>query len=90
MLVNKELLTGTVPVNNLYLIFNTFTVKEKVFYKFLGDLLHTECLSASVQATVKEREGKIKQAMMEICAIIQDFGMQALRSMQPWTCRTTR
>ena len=47
-------------------IFNTFTVKEKVFYKFLGDLLHTECLSASVQATVKEREGNIKQAMMEI------------------------
>ena len=41
-----------------------FEVKEKDKDKYLGDILHQGGLSCSVMATVKDRSGKVKAAML--------------------------
>jgi hypothetical protein len=55
-----------------------FITKEKVCDKWLGDLFHQDGLAASVLATVKEREAKIKGACYEVAAIVEDWRAQCL------------
>ena len=53
-----------------------FITREKVCDKWLGDLFHQDGLAASVLATVKDREAKIKGACYEVAAIIEDWRAQ--------------
>ena len=57
-------------------MFNDFETKSKVMDKWLGELFHMDGLGASVEATVKERLGKIKAAIREAVSIVEDFRMQ--------------
>ena len=63
------------------LTLGTFKVKRKVCDKYLGQILHTEGNRASIEATIKEREGRIKGAIFEVKGIIEDFQMQAIGGM---------
>ena len=49
--------------------------------KYLGDLFHSDGLSASVDATVSARTGKTKGAIMEVAAVIEDMRMQVIGGM---------
>ena len=44
-------------------------------------ILHTEGNRASIEATRREREGKLKGAIFEVKGIIEDFQMQAIGGM---------
>ena len=54
---------------------------EKNQDTFLGDVLNTNGLSSSVEATVTQRLGKVKGAMYEASAILKDYRMQAIGGM---------
>ena len=41
--------------------------------KWLGDYLHSDGLAASVMMTIKQREGKVKGAALEIAEIVDDW-----------------
>ena len=62
--------------------FGSMVTKMKTQDKYLGDIIHSDGLGASVEATVKDRIGKVKGAMYEAAAIMEDFRMQALGGMQ--------
>jgi hypothetical protein len=55
---------------------------EKAEEKYLGDMLSSEGLAASVESTVKEREGKVKGSIYELRAIVEDFRMQAVSGIE--------
>ena len=55
-----------------------FDVKEKLQDKYLGDVFHNDGLAASVRATVKDRQGKVKAAIMETAAIVEDCRSQCI------------
>ena len=57
-------------------------INEKITDKYLGDILSSLGLRASVEATVKEREAKIKGSIYELRALTEDFRMQAVGGMQ--------
>ena len=59
--------------NNL-VMFNDFQTNQKVMDKWLGEVFHMDGLGASVEATVKDRQGKVKAAIQE--AVVDDFRMQ--------------
>jgi hypothetical protein len=46
-----------------------FSVKRKQCDKYLGQILHTDGASASVEATIAERAGEIKGAIFEVKSI---------------------
>ena len=48
---------------------------------YLGDVLNTNRLSSSVEATVFYRLGKVKGSMYEAAAILKDYRMQAIGGM---------
>ena len=48
------------------LTFGNFEVKEKLVDTYHGQMLHSEGLGKSAEATVEERSGRIKGAAMEI------------------------
>ena len=60
------------------IICGDFEVKEKIQDKYLGDVLHQGGCAASVLATVMDREGKVKAAMLEAAAIVDDFRAQCV------------
>ena len=65
------------------LMCGSIVTKEKVMDKYLGDILHTgHSLESSVLATIKDREGKVKAAMFEALAIVEDFRAQSVGGMQ--------
>ena len=68
-------------LENCKLSLGGFKVKRKECDKYLGQILHTEGNRASVEATIKDREGKVKGAIFEVKAIIDDFQMQAIGGM---------
>ena len=49
--------------------------------KYLGDVLSSEGLAESVQATVRDRTGKVKGAIYELGVLIEDIRMQAVGGM---------
>ena len=61
---------------NLKISGQNILVKEKDEY--LGDILHEGGLAMSVKATVNKRYGRIKSAILEISAILDDFRIDAL------------
>ena len=66
---------------HLELTIGDFPVKRKQFDRYLGQILHTDGVRACVQATIGEREGKLKGAIFEVKSIIEDFQMQAVGGM---------
>jgi hypothetical protein len=52
--------------------------KEKVVDKWLGDMFHQDGLSASVRATIEEREAKIIGACYKAVAIVKDWRAQVI------------
>ena len=56
---------------------NSFTLKTKLSDKYLGQIFESD-LSSSALATVRQREGKIKGACIEIKSIIEDYCMQTM------------
>ena len=69
--VEKDL--GASPIT-----FGNFVTRSKVMDKYLGDMIHTDGLAASVAATIQDRAGKVKAAGFEVAAIVEDFRMQAV------------
>ena len=55
-----------------------FVTKEKVCDKWLGDMFHQDGLAASVTATIEDREPKIKGALYEAAAIVDDWRAQCI------------
>ena len=55
-----------------------FITKEKVCDKWLGDMFHQDGLAASVLATVRDRDAKIKGACYEVAAIVEDWRSQSI------------
>ena len=55
-----------------------FVVKRKQQDKYLGQILHEEGLRKSVEATIKDRIGKIKGAIYLTAQIVDSFEMQAM------------
>ena len=53
-------------------------VHEKNQEKYLGDILDSRGLVESVEATIKDREAKVKGSIYELRSIIEDFRMQAV------------
>ena len=51
-------------------------IKEKVCDKYLGDILSSGGVADSIDATVDEREGRVKGAIRELAALCEDFRMQ--------------
>ena len=61
--------------------FGDFTRMEKNQDMYLGDVLSTNGLAGSVEATVMQRLGKVKGAIYEAAAILKDYRMQAIGGM---------
>jgi hypothetical protein len=57
-------------------------MKEKSTEKYLRDILSCKGLSASVEATIKEREAKTIGAIYELRALTEDFRMQGVGGCQ--------
>ena len=55
-----------------------FVTKEKVSDKWLGDIFHQDGLAASVSATIEDRVPKVKGAMYEAAAIVEDWRSQCI------------
>ena len=63
------------------IVFGQFVMDRKKEDKYLGQVLHEDGLSASVDATVASRAGKFKGAMFEVRSVIEEFSMQAMGGM---------
>ena len=62
-------------------MFGDFTVKFKESEVYLGDVIAAQGLEKSVELTINRRLGKVKGAMNEAKAIMEDFQMQAIGGM---------
>ena len=60
------------------LMFGEFPANRKKGDKYLGQISHEDGLEASVEATIKERTGKIKGAIFLTKTIIETFQMQGI------------
>ena len=63
------------------LMLGDIVLKNVKSQKYLGDILHEDGLAASVAATVRDREGRIKGSIYELRAVCSDFRMQILGGM---------
>ena len=61
--------------------FGDFMMLEKESDVYLGDVLHSGGLSASVEATISRRISKVKGQMYEAASILADYRMQAVGGM---------
>ena len=59
-------------------MFGKFPAKRKESDKYLGQIIHEDGLEASVEATIKERTGKIKGAIYLTKSIIETYQMQGV------------
>ena len=75
----KDKIDNQLKDNPLYL--GDFPVKRRVCDRYLGQVLHSDGVRASVEATITDRAGKIKGATFEVKSIIEDFKMQAIGGM---------
>ena len=75
----KDKVNAQLKTNPLYL--GDFQVKRKESDRYLGQILHTSGVSTSCEATITDREGKIKGATFEVQSIVEDFKMQAIGGM---------
>ena len=70
-LLRKEIETKPIMLGDI-------TTKEKEAEKWLGVWLHSNGLEASIALTVEMREKKVKGAMFEAVAIVEDYRAQCL------------
>ena len=63
------------------LMFGDFEMKEKESDVYLGDVILSGGLAASVEATINRRIGQVKGMMYEAASILTDFRMQAVGGM---------
>ena len=75
----KDKVNAQLKTNPLYL--GDFQLKRKESDRYLGQILLTNGVRASCEATIKDREGKIKGATFEVQSIVEDFKMQAIGGM---------
>ena len=61
--------------------FGEFEVKQKEQDKYLGQILHQEGLTKSVEATIKERSRKIKGAIYLTKQVVETIEMQTMGSL---------
>ena len=62
-------------------MFGSFNVKFVHHKVYLGDVISAKGLEDSIQLTIERRVGKVKGAMYESKAIMEDFQMQAVGGM---------
>ena len=62
-------------------MFGSFKVKFVSHEVYLGDVISAQGLEDSIQLTIERRAGKIRGAMYETKAIMEDFRMQAVGGM---------
>ena len=62
-------------------MFRNFTISFVDSDVYLGDVLAAQRLEKSVELTINKRLAKVKGAMFEMQAILEDFQMQALASL---------
>ena len=67
---------------NSPIMLGKINMKEKESKKYLGDLLHSEGLSRSVEATIEAREAKLRGSIYELRALTEDFRMQSVGGCQ--------
>ena len=60
------------------LMFGDFMMTGKTEGAFLGDIISSGGLAASVEATITSRHAKTKGAIFETEAILKDFRMQVI------------
>ena len=60
------------------LMFGEFLANRKKSDKYLGQTIHEDGLEASVEATIKERTGKIKGAIYLTKSVIETYQMQGV------------
>ena len=65
----KELEVAREEISLSPIVCGNFTTKEKVMDKWLGDLFHQGGLAASVEATIEDRESKVKGAFPGPCLL---------------------
>ena len=65
-------------MNKNPLQYKTHIIKNKPKEKWLGDIKHSDGLAASVEATIKERSGKIKMGIFESIAVLESIHMQVI------------
>ena len=63
------------------LVFGDFQMNEKEYDIYLGDVIHSGGLAASVEATINFRIAKVKGQCYEAAAILADYRMQAIAGM---------
>ena len=63
------------------IMFGDFKVKTEDEDVYLGDVISTQGLDASIGATIRKRLGKVKGAMFEVKSIMSDYRMQAVGGM---------
>ena len=56
-------------------------MKEKQSEFYLGDVLCSEGLTASIQATIQDRTARVKGSIYELRSLVEDFRMQAVGGM---------
>ena len=61
--------------------FEDFEMQEKAEYEYLGDIISSGGLAASVEATIARRLAKTKGSIYETAAILKDFRMQVVGGM---------
>jgi hypothetical protein len=57
------------------IMFGDIVLKQKSVMKYLGDILIQDGLSASVDATITDREGKVKGSILELNSLSEDSRM---------------
>ena len=70
-----------VQIQRSPVVFGGFQCKPKQEDKYLGDMISSKGLEASVQATITQRQGKVRGDMFEMKAIMEDFRLQAVGGM---------
>ena len=69
-------------VSEAPVMLGNIVMTEKKSEKYLGDILCSEGLRASVEASIKERAGKVKGSIYELRALTEDFRMQVVGGMR--------
>jgi hypothetical protein len=75
-------MSGRLEVQESPVLLGNITLKEKLTDKYLGDILNSMGLSASVDSTIKGREAKIRGAIYELRSLTEDFRMQSVGGCQ--------
>jgi hypothetical protein len=65
-------------VSEAPVMLGSIVLSEKKSEKYMGDILCSEGLRTSVEASIKDRAGKVKGCIYELRALVEDFRMQAV------------